>query len=285
MTSTVPVLLTVWTAVASGQVNVEPLASYTNKPGWGLDVRGRFGLATGNVEFLDLSGDAALHWSRPFPAARRPNDHGAWQRDRFVVFGSYGLRLQGVGEGAQRMVDTKFVHVRYTHMAVPWLGLDSFAQLGDDAVLLLASRALVGGGLRLVPVDARRISVAAGTGYMVEREERPADAGGATFVNHRSTSYLTLELALVPDALSVLSTTYVQPRLDDVADVQVLEEATLRVAVTDRLTIGIELQLRHDSRPPADLRPTDLRLTNTLQLRLAPRERSVDEPADADAGG
>ncbi|MEM6930549.1 MAG: DUF481 domain-containing protein, partial [Myxococcota bacterium] len=76
------------------------------------------------------------------------------------------------------------------------------------------------------------------------------------------------ELEILDEKLDMLTTTYVQPNAEDWRDVQFLEEAKLRVRVTESLAFGIEGRIRVDTRPPDGLRATDLRLTNTVEVHL-----------------
>ncbi len=253
---------------AAAQVNVEPLTDFKKDDGWGFDGQARFGLATGNVVLFDLSADAAVRWTREFEEDERPNDEGRWFRDRMIVFGNYGFRTFGSGDDATVVLDSKFVHARYTHMFRPRVGFDVFSQIGNDVVLLLDWRAIAGGGVRLVWSDNDRERLWAGTGYMLEYEDRDAGVEPEIVYNHRWSTYISFELSVIPGRLSILSTTYIQPRLDALGDVQFLEEGKLRIKVNDALAFGIEGRLRIDTQPPAGLEPTDVRVTNTMEIHL-----------------
>ncbi|MEM6929172.1 MAG: hypothetical protein AAF602_19695, partial [Myxococcota bacterium] len=133
---------------AHAQVNVAPLVEYGKQPGLGFDAQGRFGFAVGNVQLFDLGLDAALHASRPFAEDKQPERPGSWFRDRLVVFGSYGRRTIGTGDDRSVIVDTKIGHVRYTRMFAPRIGMEAFAQAGNDVILKLDLRAVGGIGFR-----------------------------------------------------------------------------------------------------------------------------------------
>lgn len=261
----------VWGALATmaqAQVNVAPLVEYAKKPGPGFDLQGRFGFALGNVDLLDLGLDVAFHTSRPFPADRSPDPERAWFRDRFVIFGNYAFKTFGQGDDRSVAVDSKLAHARYTFMVVPRFGFEVFGQAGNDLLLLLDLRALGGGGPRFVLLESKRGRVWAGTGYMAEYEDRADGVEPERVLNHRWNTYVSAELVLLEGKLDLISTTYVQPRFDELEDLQFLEEAKLRIRVTERLGFGFEARLRLDTQPPGDLVPTDLRLTNTVEIHL-----------------
>lgn len=81
----------------------------------------------------------------------------------------------------------------------------------------------------------------------------------------RWSNYLNVRLTLT-ESTNFINTVYVQPRVDAFGDVRVLDEAVLAVALTKHLTFTAGVNLRHDSRPPGDVKKTDLSMRNGLTV-------------------
>ena len=68
--------------------------------------------------------------------------------------------------------------------------------------------------------------------------------------------------------LSLISTTYYQPRLSEARDYRALEQAGLAVKITDKLSLKLSLDIAHDSRPPQSIRQTDTSYNTSLSYRF-----------------
>ncbi len=262
-------------ATASAQVNAETLAPVAEAPGLGLGWRGSFNLASGNADLVDVGNDLTAQWVTGFRAP--PDDGEFWFRDRLLL---YGHQLDRWVDDEVVLAE-RFAHLRYTRMLVPRLGVEGFAQAGNDVALLLLARAVAGGGVRVVALRSEHVDLWGGTGAMLEWEHLDLpedDPTDPTLLALRSTTYVTLRLLAADGRLTLSDTAYLQPRLDDPADVQVLDEARVDLKVVGSLSVGVALRLRYDSRPPAELAPLDLRWSNTATLQLATRPRPSSAP-------
>ena len=250
---------------AHAQVNAENLAAAATADGFGLALSSGTALAVGNVSLLDVHGDAAaqLRSSRPDGLGGRP-----WMRDRLILslHGAYRTVAQ------TPILDERLAHLRGTHMFVPRWGVDAFVQAQNDRSLLLDWRLVAGGGLRFVVAEDDRLGLWGGSGTMAELELRNVSPPDATEVlNYRWTTYLSWRAVLVPDHLNWSNTAYVQPRIDDFGDVQIVDEGALEAPITRALAMSSSARLRYDSRAPADLRALDLRWITGLTFRWAAR--------------
>lgn len=250
---------------AHAQVNAENLAAAATADGFGLALSSGTALAVGNVSLLDIHGDAAAQFrsSRPDGIGGRP-----WMRDRLIlsVHGAYRTFAR------TRILDERLAHLRGTHMFVPRWGVDAFVQAQNDLSLLLDWRLVAGGGMRFVVAESDRLGVWGGSGYLAEYELRnvlPPDAGKV--LNHRWTTYLSWRAVLVPDHLNWSNTAYVQPRIDDFGDVQIVDEGALEVPIIGGVAVSTSARLRYDSRAPTGLKALDLRWITGLTVRWAAR--------------
>lgn len=263
------VLLTLpFQAQAVAQISVEPLVEAIQQPGFSGSVKGSLSLLRGNSHVLETRGEAALRFATPHPD--NPDHENFLFRDRLVWYGSAGLR--DVNE--ERVVNNGFMHLRYTRMQWLRFGAEVYAQAQYDEIRLLSRRMLGGAGLRAILFDAKHLSIWAGSGYMHERERRnipdadrpPRGPDAIHVTNHRLNNYLTWVLDLYEERLEVVNVVYVQPRLDDFRDFQLLEQLSLSFKLTDRFAFTSDLLVRHDTRAPRSLKRTDLQLTQGLSL-------------------
>jgi hypothetical protein len=257
--------------VAHGQVNTDSLAGQAAAGGPALGFGASAGLTTGNVASTWWRAEATAMHVTLFPEDDDDSDDDdegegeapeppPFLRDRLLLYGTAN-RASYAGDVVD---DHGLSHLRYTHMWVPRFGTEAFAQLQYDRFLDLRERLLLGGGVRIDAVHSARASVWGGTGAMFERETL---SEGTVNVAVRSTSYLTVRWQIVPDHLTLSNTAYLQPKVDDPADFRFLDEGRLAATVTKALTIGTDLVVRHDARPPVDVLTTDVRLGMSVQIQ------------------
>lgn len=164
--------------------------------------------------------------------------------------------------------DRLFAHLRYNARVLPWLETELFSQWERDGFARLQLRSLLGGGLRVQYVNADRLKLFQGTTPMYEYENLEASGlvqHPATVSTVRWSNYLHLWLQL-GEAVHLIGTVYVQPRLDAFSDVRVLHQATLGVGVTDRVQFTTELTLSYDRHPPRDVEPRNLMIRNGIRV-------------------
>lgn len=269
-------LLVGWWAgpALASPVNAERLRSDPGTDGWSGSLDVRAALARGNVERLDLGYGGGVQYLTHHPAGvgfgSRPTPVGAppFFRDRWtlLVNGAFGQVADNT------IVNRGFAHTRYTRMWIPRLGSDLFVQGQYDQITRLRSRVVGGVGLRVDAVHRRVIQIWAGTAYMPEYEVNDTVEGDPhpeRVVNHRWTSYGSIQLVLFPEGqLMVRNTAYVQPRFDAFDDVRVLENLQLEAAVTPVLALGADFLLQYDSDPPQEVVPLDMTLGSYLRLRF-----------------
>ncbi|GIX06028.1 MAG: hypothetical protein KatS3mg115_0431 [Candidatus Poribacteria bacterium] len=179
------------------------------------------------------------------------------------------LRAQG-RRTQRRFANATFIHIRYRHtLALPWQW-EWFAQYEFDEFRRLALRALVGSGPRFQQEMGRGSFVALGVAVMGEYERLRTGAepdAGAVAQGVRLSSYLSVELPLSQRAL-MKETVFIQPRWGNWDDFRLLSELTLSAALSQRITLPVGLVLRHDSRPPSGVEPTDVAFQTAIQFRL-----------------
>lgn len=146
--------------------------------------------------------------------------------------------------------------------------VEVFAQVEHDRFRRLTFRKLLGTGPRFALMQGEPLAAYLGTAYMLESETLDVQAGSgddSAPLAHRSSSYLSL-LAQPDDRVTLVSTTYFQPRFDEPSDYRVLSVTAAKFAISKLLTAGLTFTLRYDSEPPTGVQRTDAELNNTLGL-------------------
>jgi hypothetical protein len=245
-------LLTLTGSAAWAQiVNVLPDAS-RDAQGFDLSLTGALDRRTGATQILLLSGGVRTSYRNG------------------------GRLLLGIAEGefgeksGDRFASRQFEHVRYRASLLGVVSAEAFVQHESNEFRRLASRTLLGVGLRAETPLGDDGTAALGSAYMREREQlRDGDEEDAGEVDalHRWSNYLSLEWR-ASDIATVSHTTFAQPRLDDFADLRVLSELELALAVTERVRVRLSFTLTHDSRPPTDVNTTDTRTKTALTVKF-----------------
>jgi len=237
---------------AAGQVNIEPIRHSLLLRRHVLDLEVAILGRTGNSEGIDSS--LALG------VGLRSEGHLAF----FQGSAEFG-RFNGTVS-----VEKAFAHVRYNYELSPWVNAEVFEQVQSDVLQRLRLRQLVGFGPRFRLVEDERVRVALGSAYMYEYDAFNVARGAPdapSRVAHRSSNYLSLYLPFDP-GISLLVTTYYQPRFDQFADYRVLSETLLEYRLTTLFSLKLSFQLRYDSVPAGAVRPLDTELKNTFSLKL-----------------
>lgn len=154
------------------------------------------------------------------------------------------------------------VHFRYTrdlHELISW---EIFSQLEFNRFQDLTLRALAGTGARLQGYKSDHHSLFLGVGAFYERENLedladPSNPRGNTYV-----SYLWKR-----KAVTVSSTLYYQPNLEDFNDTRLRFNAGLETVFLGKFSQQLDYTITHDSRPPPSIKKTDAKISAGLAYR------------------
>lgn len=234
------------------QINIERLRSDLRKAPAQATLEGSFTGRAGNVESV-VAGAAGV---------------GAASAGRHRFFGS--ISGDYARFGGEVRVSKSFVHLRYGYELLPWLLPEAFVQQQQDKFQRLQVRELFGLGPRFVLVDLEDFTSAYGTAYMLEFERISVATGAPDDPQthaHRWSHYLSTTWR--PEArVRFFGTVYVQPRFDIFTDLRVLFEAALMTELTKRLAVKVVATVRHDTRPPTEVKRTDAEVKNSIVVQF-----------------
>ncbi len=210
-------------------------------------------LKRGNAEVLDLSSSGMLgtlvgrHWPR-------------------LIFGGRYL-----SDEEDSILDDQFVQLRYSYVLSPDTRTFHFVQIQKNQTLLLRSRWLFGGGIRKTVFETSRVSVSLGTGLMGEWERLDTDRLGADDSSHgnavRAANLAVLSWS-APTGARILNILYVQPDLQKLGDLRILNDLGVSLPLSEVLSATISLEWRRDTRPPTALSRDDVTLTAGFALEI-----------------
>lgn len=248
-------------------VNTERLGATNDRKGWNASLDGSAAVRAGNVDRIDLGFGGGVQYRTFFAQPSKREDTPRYLHDRWLLSSNLALaRVNG-----EDVVDSGFMHSRYTRMLIPRVGVEVYLQSQYNAFTRLRARMLSGTGARFEITHRRWLSMWGGTGYMAEYEVNETvdnDPHPAETFNHRWANYFAMQSQLIEGQLLLRNTTYVQPRFDDFADVRVLNGSQIEAAVGKVFALGIDVELQYDSRPPREIEPLDLRLSSYIRFRF-----------------
>ena len=276
---------------AAGQTaNVERLRVGPESPGFQGGFNVGLSLQEGNTDTFGIQGDLRLTWAllgsrKPDeaeiqldpPHCHRPEEPQkaeGWTipkdcfNQRVWLFTASAKFSE---ENDERSTNEAFGHLRWTRMRSPRWGYEAFGQMQFNEFLRLDRRSLLGGGFRFRLLRSPQQELFVGTGYMVEVERLDVPEDGPDepkSTNHRWTNYLSWKRTIGARQVRLGNTVYFQPRLDAPDDFRALNESTLEVNLTEKLSLGLHLRIAHDNRPPVDVEKTDYSLSNSLRYRF-----------------
>ena len=237
--------------------------------GWSRSLALDVSLSRGNTTDTQIGGSARLQWQSLFPPAAAgagPGSAVAWMRTRAFVVASRRLSQNAGAVYASE----GFLHARWTRMWVPRFGTEAFTQYQFDAFQRLHRRTLVGYGVRVELVHTRRGRLAAGSSFMHQQErlERPASPTdeAPSYWEQRWSNYVSARIAARDGGWAAGTTAYVQPRIGAAGDYRLLDESQVSVRLTGALALTVAVSVAHDSRPPAGVKPTDVRMFDSVRL-------------------
>lgn len=170
-----------------------------------------------------------------------------------IADGAYGE------EDGSKYQNKSTVHLRYFQRLLPGMGFEFFGQNQYDEFRRLALRALAGGGPRFT-LHSSFYEISAGVSYFYEYNRYGDDLGysdaGERAYYHRLSHYVYLYLAL-KDNLSLNSTLYYQPSVNEWENYRFFASSSLTVSLVKGLSLSLSHSIVYDSEPPQGVKKRD----------------------------
>jgi hypothetical protein len=137
-------------------------------------------------------------------------------------------------------------HFRYNYKIKDWLTAEAFTQAQFNKLLKVKFRWLLGAGPRVKLVKTKPFRMYMGALYMFEYEM----LNDTNLINrdHRLSSYLSFTLK-IKDNLSIINTTYYQPKFSDFKDYRVSSQTDLKIGITKHFAFVVSYLYYMDKYP------------------------------------
>lgn len=167
-----------------------------------------------------------------------------------------------------KKVDEKFIinkgtqHLRYNYKINKRIFWEVFAQSHYNSISKIDERKLIGTGPRFTILEKKKIETHLGTLFMYEHEK--IDEITVVYNNDiRFSGYLTFRLFPTKN-FTAASTTFYQPKLNELSDYRIYSHNTLMFKVIKGLSIGMTFIATYDTHPASEIPKYQYRLLNGL---------------------
>ncbi|GAA0872352.1 hypothetical protein GCM10009117_14990 [Gangjinia marincola] len=172
------------------------------------------------------------------------------------------LNFQKVEENS--LVNRGTQHLRYNRRIASILKWEAFAQAQYDAISEIDFRGLLGTGPRFKLSTTNDYKFYLGTLAMYEYEEASASVGNIIERDWRLSAYLSFSL-YPTQTISIISTSYYQPRLDNFSDYRLSSNTSLLFQILKNLAFKVNFNFFYDEFPVSENVPnTQYELTNGI---------------------
>lgn len=231
---------------ASAQiVNVESLRKVSDTSRW-------YGFISLDVALIKNKRDI-------FKIANRT--HIQYKTDKNLVLFINDLNLQQLD--SERFVNRGIQHLRYNYRFHPRITWEAFVQTQYDPVSNIKFRGLLGSGPRFKVLPSEKHRFYIGTLVMYEYEETEELDQIITNSDVRGSAYISVNL-YPSDQVSIISTTYYQPKIDLLKDYRISTETSLVFRIFKDFAFKSTFTLLFDSFPAMGIPDTQYEWTNGL---------------------
>lgn len=229
----------------SGQIlNVESLRKVTDTSGFTGSASIDFSLKRDKNEYHELSS----------------NIHVQYKMNRHLVLWKNDLNLKSI-EG-NKFQNSGATHLRYNYRFHPRIAWEAFVQAQYNKVAKIDFRGLLGTGPRFKMTKYENYKIYLGVTIMYEQEEL-SDKVTPIQRDLRGSSYLSMSL-YPTDNLTIVGTTYYQPKLRHFTDYRVSSETSLLFNVFAQLAFKTSFIFIYDNAPAVDIPTSQYSLTTGL---------------------
>jgi putative salt-induced outer membrane protein YdiY len=210
-------------------LNAESLRKVTDTSGFSGAASLNFALKRNTNDFLTISN----------------NIHVQYKMNNHLVLFKNDINFQKI-EG-DKFENSGIQHLRYNYKFAPRISWEIFGQAQYNKVSKINFRGLVGSGPRIKLTSSENYKFYLGTLIMYEQEE-VSDGVTPLQRDFRGSTYLSFSL-YPTDALSFVSTTYYQPKLNEFGDYRISSQSSLLVSVYKNFALKTSYTFTYDAFP------------------------------------
>ena len=233
------------TITSTSQIlNVESLRKVTDTSGFSGSTSLYFSLKRNKNNFFSISNDIHLQYK---------------MKKNLVLFKNQ-INFQKI-EGND-FTNKGISHLRYNYKLRPRIALEAFVQGQYNKVSKIDFRGLIGAGPRFkLSTASEKYKIYLGTLVMYEQEE--LSDGSQIERNFRGSSYLSFSL-YPTDRITLISTTYYQPKLNEFSDYRVSSQSSLLIKLYKTLDFKTSYTFTYNAHPAIEIPNSQYHLTSGL---------------------
>ncbi len=168
----------------------------------------------------------------------------------------------------QKLEGSSFVnkgtqHLRYNHRLTEKIKMEAFVQAQYDAISEIDFRGLAGLGPRFKLYATEDYRFYLGTLIMYEYEKASGIVEDRIQKDVRGSMYVSFSL-YPTDNLSLISTSYYQPKIDSFEDYRLASETSMLIKIMESLAFKTTFTYNFDANPIVTIPKTQYELTNGL---------------------
>ncbi|MCO5229745.1 MAG: DUF481 domain-containing protein [Chitinophagales bacterium] len=243
------ILLLAFSDAFSQVTNIEARRVKTDTAGWYGEVNTGFKIVKEVGKVFSSNSDMRIQYKTP--------------KDLYLLLSEYNWSRAS----EKSFTNNFYLHLRYNRkLKRDWIRWEAFTQYQFNEITKIRLRLLNGTGPRYKLLGKELGSVYLGTLYMFEyTQELNQEKDILIKKEHRMSSYLSFSI-FPNDILSVISTTYYQPRIDKWKDYRVSNIIDLRAKITKRFSISMLYKLNFDTYPAAGISRLSYSFENKIGL-------------------
>ncbi len=239
-------MLCYW-GTALSQVNTEKMRVEKDDNGFTGRINISLKYRSGNVDLIDTGSGLRLQFKK--------NKHTS-----FVV-----NNIQFAENKSLKLINKGFSHIRYNYAISKDIRWEIFNQYEFNEFTRLFNRRLLGTGIRKNMISDTNINLVLGSSFMFEYEhlDLPGNSvhkrksNDIRWSNYFITNWSNKNAALV-------NSVYFQPVVNSFDDYRILDEFELQTVIKGDFSLSLSISLRYDSKPPDNVKSTDLGIFNGL---------------------
>ncbi len=183
------------------------------------------------------------------------------KRSLYLWLTNYNLAKSG----STSFADAGSQHLRYNYKIKPWLTAEAFTQLQYNNSLNIKLRWLLGTGPRFKMIKTPSFALYSAVLYMYEYEDLINP--DLLNIDHRISSYISYTLKLW-DNLSMINTTYYQPKFADCSDFRLASYTDLKIKISKHFAFKFTHIYTYDSAPAATIPNSTHAISNTFSYEF-----------------
>lgn len=216
---------------------------------------------TGWAGTLEMSFQYIKNTKELINASSRVHLQYKTKKSLYLMLTNYSLAKSG----SSNFADAGYQHLRYNYKFKSWLTGEIFTQVQYNNPLNIKLRWLTGAGPRFKVFRTNSFVLYSALLYMYEYEN--VVNPDLTHKDHRLSTYASFTWKL-KDNLSVINTSYYQPKISDLSDWRFAAHTDMKIKISEHLAFKLSYIFTYDSDPAEAIPENTHLMQNTLSFEF-----------------